>query len=101
MLVDKFAVLIESLSRGDRGLAASVTDNNNIHLVDDTLVFTIRGMYQLICNGDDTPYSKFRAALYQGNLNQALGKLGYKVVISESTGNIDTSWYQLQPIGLV
>jgi hypothetical protein len=101
MFVDKFAALINSLIQGDGALADIVTDNNGIHLINNTLVFTLRGIYPLICNTEDIPYSKFRAALYQGNLNQELGELGYEVVISDSTGNIDTSWYQLKPIEVV
>jgi hypothetical protein len=102
MLVDKFAALIKSLIGLDSALANVVTANNdNIHLIDNTLVFTIRGIYPLVCNADDMTYIEFRTGLYQGNLNQELGKLGYEVVISDSTGNIDTSWYQLRPLEVV
>ena len=102
MLVDKFAALIKSLVGREKVLLNTVMANSDdIYLADNALVFTIRGIYQLMCKADDSTYIEFRAALYQGNLNQELGKLGYEVTIFDSTGNIDTSWYQLRPVDVV
>jgi hypothetical protein len=102
MLVDKFIALIKSLVGQDTALADIITCNNDdIRFVDNTLIFTISGLYHLISDTRDMTYIEFRTTLYQGNLNQELGKLGYKVVISDSTGNIDTSWYQLRPLEVV
>ncbi len=101
MLVDNCAALIKRLVGRDRALANIVNANDDVHLNDNTLVFTFRGLYQLVGNADAMTYIEFRATLYQGSLNQELGKLGYKVVIAESTGNIDTSWYQLRPVDVV
>jgi hypothetical protein len=102
MLVDKFTALIKSLVGQDTALADIITCNNDeIRLIDNTLVFTISGLYQLISDPRDMTYIEFRTTLYQENLNQELGKLGYEVVVSDATGNIDTSWYQLRPLEVV
>lgn len=102
MLFDKFATLIKSLVARDQTLANVFASNDgDIYLSDDSLVFTIRGIYQFLCDTEEMTYFEFRTRLYQGNLNHELGKLGYEVVISDSTGNIDTSWYQLRPLGVV
>ncbi len=99
MLLDKFEALIERLVGRDKALDNDTSED--VYLADNALVFTIRGLYRLMCKADDISYIEFRTALYQGNLNQELGKIGYEVTISESTGNIDTSWYQLRPVEVV
>jgi hypothetical protein len=67
----------------------------------DSLVFTIRGLYQLLQADQTMSYWQFRIALYQDNLNQQLAVSGYTVVLFKSNGKVDSNWYQLRQIDAV
>jgi hypothetical protein len=98
-LLDKFILLISGLVDSISAPGMVVDDSTaGIYTLDGTLVFTINGLYQFINNDSNVAYQNFRAELYNNNLNEELAKLGYEVVSYDSTGKIDTSWYQLRPI---
>ena len=62
---------------------------------DDTLVFTLPGLYQLLMSSQDIDYKAFRMAVYQSDLNQSLKVMGYQISIQRSSRKVDTSWYKL------
>jgi len=59
-------------------------------------IFSLRGLFLTVCSErPNITYQAFRSALYSSQLNQDLMRLGYVVISYKSTGNVDTSWYQL------
>lgn len=76
----------------------SPTTTHQIKFIDDVLVFTLQSLYELLCPENQGSYEQFRSMLYASNLNEELGKLGYTVSIYESSGKVDTTWYQLASI---
>lgn len=65
---------------------------------DSKLVFTLRGLYDILELSEDQSYTEFRKMLYSSHLNTDLAAHGYRVDLLESTKKVDSSWYQLIPI---
>lgn len=100
-LLDKFRLLIHAvfMSGGDSALKNAVAESGDqLYLIDNTLVFTLKGLYKLFEVDKNMSYRQFRASLYRGTLNKDLAVLGYTVVVYQSTSHIDSSWYQLRSI---
>ncbi|MGK0500603.1 MAG: hypothetical protein ACJAYG_002256 [Oceanicoccus sp.] len=57
--------------------------------------FTLDALHQWVGGVAEIDYPGFRSKLYQSTLNQNLSELGYKVEVASSSGNVDTSRYQL------
>ncbi len=79
-------------------LPPASTNTHQIKFIDDGLVFTLQALYELLHTEDQGSYEQFRSMLYASNLNEELGKIGYTVSMYESTGKVDTTWYQLAEI---
>lgn len=58
-------------------------------------VFTIESLFKWVGAELDVGYLEFRSSLYKGGLNRELGYLGYKIEVKFSSGNVNTSIYQL------
>jgi hypothetical protein len=93
MLLDKFIRLVDS----DPDLQGSCE-----HLPADTMtitegkcVFTIAALFNWVKADCDMDYLQFRTALYNSTLNNELRQLGYILEVNRTTGNVDTSTYQL------
>ncbi len=59
------------------------------------LVFSLNGLYKLLCEDKVPSYSKFRKIIYNSTVNEVLQKLGAKLDIHQSSGDVDGSLYKL------
>ena len=59
------------------------------------LVFSIKGLHQLLDHEESLNYTEFRKQLYQSNLNEALQEVGGKVDLHQPTQKVDESLYKL------
>lgn len=58
-------------------------------------IFTIGCLFESCDASLGLSYLEFRTELFKSNLNSELRKLGYKIDLHKSTGNVDTSSYKL------
>ena len=92
-VLDKFTELIA----GDPDLLGATSQRLpvGVEVGGGRCTFTIAALYQWVKDDADGDYRAFRAQLYQGALNQDLARVGYTVEVARSSGNVDSSHYQL------
>jgi hypothetical protein len=79
-------------------LIAAHACQNDAYFCDDSFIFTLSALHDLICAADASfhlSYLPFRQSLYRGELNTQLAKYEFCVRVHHSTGDVDTSQYCL------
>ncbi len=71
--------------------------NNELYLEKNTkcLVFTLPALHQFLNFDLRISYLEFRKIIYQSTLNTDLMPFGAKLVIHQSSNNVDSSLYRL------
>ena len=93
LVISKLTYLITSdsllMGKGEDSLLEGFTIENG------KCIFTLDSLYQSIRDDIDLDYAEFRSQLYSSDVNKRLRDLGYMIEVSESTGKVDSSTYQL------
>ena len=79
-------------------LIAAYPCQKDAYFCDDTFVFTLPALHDLMCTFDPSfrlRYLPFRQNLYRGELNAQLTEHGYCARVHHSTGDVDTSHYYI------
>jgi len=90
--------LFNRLINTDAELLREINSNGEeIQRIGDAYRFTLKGLFNTLSD-NALSYKEFRSQLYASTLNQDLGKKGYKIEVYQSSGKVDSSWYQLTRI---
>lgn len=82
------------INTDEKTLAAVQSSKTECRLEQGVFIFTLQALYSLLGLTEVT-YSNFKSTVYASQLNQNLANLAYKVDVYESSGKVDSSWYQL------
>lgn len=97
LLVDLFSKIL--LSDKETLARVSVFNGDMTYYPDDAiLVFNLRALHVFLYPEVEVDYKSFRGAIYKGNLNEELLKLGGRIEVHESSRNVDRSYYRLVKI---
>lgn len=70
------------------------SNGEEVQYINGVYRFTIKGLFNTLTD-NAVSYKAFRSQLYASTLNADLAKLGYKIEVYQSSGKVDSSWYQL------
>ena len=89
------AELFNKLVDADVELLREISvSGEEIQRIEDAYRFTLKGLFNTLSD-NALSYKEFRSQLFASTLNEDLGKKGYKIEVYQSSGKVDSSWYQL------